>query len=117
MPFQNSLVLDLVLVTFNDSCLVQPGCKLPCQKLVTTQPIEAKYFVLEDSVDEATEGREGSNAQLFDEKWCFLCIDVKELSLGELLAEEFKMFVHDFASLELLVVEVHHCSFEFGDVV
>ena len=62
LALQDSLVFDLILVTLNHSCLVQPGCKLPCQELVPAEPIKAKYFILKDSIDEAAESREGSNA-------------------------------------------------------
>ena len=37
--------------------------------------------------------------------------------MRELLAEQFEVLVHNFASLELFVVEMNHSVFKFGDVV
>lgn len=104
-------------MTLNHSTLCESGCKLPCQKFIATQALKAKNFILEDAIDEATKSGQSSNRQFLYEEWCLLCVYVEELGLGKLLAKDFKMFVHDFASLEVFVVEVNDSSLEFGDVV
>ena len=53
----------------------------------------------------------------FNKEGRFFGINIEELSVGELLTEDFKVFIHDFTSLEFLVVEVYNSEFEFGDVV
>ena len=57
------------------------------------------------------------DAESLDKKWCFFCLNVQKLSLRELLADEPKVLVHDFASHEFFVVEVDNSSLQLSDVI
>lgn len=48
---------------------------------------------------------------------CLLSIDVEELGLGMAVTNQPQVLIHDFASLEVLVIEVHHRQFVFCNVV
>ena len=95
---------------------MKSGCQLPSQKLISTQSFETKDFILHDTFNEDTESRQSSDSKFLYEKWSFLCVDEEELCLRELLTEQFEVFVHYFASLELLVIKMDDCSFEFSHV-
>ena len=79
--------------------------------------MEAEDFVLENSVDENAKSGKSSDSEFLDEEGGFFSVNGQELGVGKLLTQDFEMFVHDLAALELFVEEVHDCELEFGDVV
>lgn len=117
VALEDSLVLYLLFGVLDDSSLVHPRSQLIGQELVATQPIETEQFVLHDSIDEEDKSREGPDVEFLHKEGCLFCLDGEELGLGELLAEDTEMFMHDRASLELLVEEVNDGVLEFGDIV
>jgi hypothetical protein len=55
--------------------------------------------------------------QLLDEERGLFGVDVQEVGFGVQHADGAKVFVHDFATLEVFVVEVHDNQPVLGDVV
>lgn len=109
VALEDGLVLYLLLGVLDDSGLVHSRSQLISQKFVATQPVKAKQFVLHDSIDEEDEGRQRADVEFLHEERCLFSLDGQELCFWELLAEDAEMFIHDCASLELLVEEVYDC--------
>lgn len=86
-------------------------------ELVAAEAFETDDLVLQFSVDEHTDCWEGSYVQFVHEKWCFFSIYVEKLRLWVDIADGSQMFVHNLASFELLMVEVHDRPVELRNVV
>lgn len=117
MSFQESFIFGFSLWCLNDSCFGQSGSKFVGQEFVAAQPIETKDFVFQNTINENAQSWQGSNAEPFNKERRLLSVDRQELRVGELLAENFEMFIHDLTPEEFFVEEVDNSELKLGDIV
>merc|ERR1719352_48480 len=84
-------------------------------KLVSGQTVEAHLPSLGNAIIEDDHAWQSLDLQFIDEEGCFLGVELHKLRTEELLGAFAEVHVHDLASLEIPVVEMHDATFRSCD--